>query len=126
MTGKDQLSRRQLAKHATAALGGAVLAAALPGTPVGAAPRDAVPPVVHGDRPISDICGPRTPYHGENAWPVRADESLAAAPDRWAQSACVLCSNGCAADIDVKDGRIVGVRGRVVDRVNRGGSARRG
>jgi anaerobic selenocysteine-containing dehydrogenase len=36
------------------------------------------------------------------------------------QSACVLCSNGCALDIGVKDGRIVGVRGRSIDRVNRG------
>ena len=36
------------------------------------------------------------------------------------QSACVLCSNGCGLDIGVKDGRIVGVRGRAVDRVNRG------
>ncbi|MBV9064911.1 MAG: molybdopterin-dependent oxidoreductase, partial [Methylobacteriaceae bacterium] len=35
-------------------------------------------------------------------------------------SACVLCSNGCALDIGVKDGRIVGVRGRAADDVNRG------
>src|SRR5262249_24575814 len=33
---------------------------------------------------------------------------------------CVLCSNGCALDIGVKDGKIVGVRGREMDRVNRG------
>ena len=39
---------------------------------------------------------------------------------RWVQSACVLCSNGCGLDIGVEDGRIVGVRGRGVDRVNRG------
>jgi anaerobic selenocysteine-containing dehydrogenase len=32
----------------------------------------------------------------------------------------VLCSNGCGLDIGVKDGKIVGVRGRAVDRVNRG------
>jgi len=31
-----------------------------------------------------------------------------------------MCSNGCACDIGVRDGRIVGVRGRAVDRVNRG------
>ena len=31
-----------------------------------------------------------------------------------------LCSNGCGMDIGVKDGRIVGVRGRAVDRVNHG------
>ena len=34
--------------------------------------------------------------------------------DRWVQSACVLCSHGCALDIGVRDGRIVGVRGRGV------------
>ncbi|MEG3057087.1 MAG: molybdopterin-dependent oxidoreductase [Methanoculleus sp.] len=32
----------------------------------------------------------------------------------------VLCSNGCGIDIGVKDGRIVGVRGREVDRINHG------
>jgi anaerobic selenocysteine-containing dehydrogenase len=31
-----------------------------------------------------------------------------------------LCSNGCACDIAVKDGRMVGVRGRAADRVNHG------
>ena len=36
------------------------------------------------------------------------------------QSAAVLHSNGDAMDIAVKDGRIAGVRGRAVDRVNRG------
>lgn len=36
------------------------------------------------------------------------------------QLACVLCSNGCGCDITVKDGRIVGVRGRAEDVVNRG------
>src|SRR5215204_4550073 len=40
--------------------------------------------------------------------------------ERWVQSACVLCSNGCALDIAVVDGQIVGVRGRGVDRINRG------
>src|SRR3954467_1250209 len=67
---------------------------------------------------IADIWGPRTPYYG--AWPERVDERLVQQPDKWVQSACVLCSNGCAMDIAVKDGRIVGVRGRAVDRVNRG------
>ncbi|PIG87663.1 periplasmic nitrate reductase [Aspergillus arachidicola] len=33
-------------------------------------------------------------------------------PDKWVQSACVLCSNGCGLDIGVKDGRVVGVRSR--------------
>src|SRR6478672_11315008 len=69
---------------------------------------------------ISDIWGPRTPYHGEGQWPVRVDERTLAEPERWVQSACVLCSNGCGLDIGVKDGQIVGVRGRAVDRVNRG------
>jgi anaerobic selenocysteine-containing dehydrogenase len=44
----------------------------------------------------------------------------AADVDRWVQSACVLCANGCGLDIAVKDGRIVGVRGREVDRINKG------
>ena len=41
-------------------------------------------------------------------------------PDRWVQGACLLCSTGCALDIGVKDGRMLGVRGREGDRVNRG------
>ncbi|GHD22983.1 hypothetical protein GCM10007147_17880 [Nocardiopsis kunsanensis] len=36
------------------------------------------------------------------------------------RSATILHSNGDALDIAVKDGRIVGVRGREQDRVNRG------
>jgi anaerobic selenocysteine-containing dehydrogenase len=67
---------------------------------------------------IADIWGPRTPYRGR--WPIRVDERLTAEPDRWVQSCCVLCSNGCALDIGVKDGKIVGVRGRAADRVNHG------
>ncbi|BDP43458.1 nitrate reductase catalytic subunit (plasmid) [Deinococcus aetherius] len=67
---------------------------------------------------IGNIWGERTPYRGE--WSARVDEHVVEEPDRWVQSACVLCSNGCALDIGVKDGRIVGVRGREVDRVNRG------
>ncbi len=69
---------------------------------------------------ITDIWGERTPYAGEGAWPTRVDERTLKDPERWVQSACVLCSNGCALDIGVKDGRIVGVRGRAVDDVNRG------
>lgn len=42
------------------------------------------------------------------------------AVDRWVQSAAVLHSNGDGLDIAVKDDRIVGVRGRRADRVNRG------
>jgi len=67
---------------------------------------------------IADIWGDRTPYFGE--WRERIDERIIDEPDRWVQSACVLCSNGCGLDIGVKDGFIVGVRGRGVDRVNRG------
>ncbi|MBI3803106.1 MAG: nitrate reductase [Nitrospirae bacterium] len=67
---------------------------------------------------IADVWGPRTPYRG--SWPVRVDEHLVEAPERWVQSACVLCSNGCALDIGVKGGKIVGVRGRGADRVNHG------
>jgi anaerobic selenocysteine-containing dehydrogenase len=40
--------------------------------------------------------------------------------DGWVQSAALLHSNGDALDIAVKDGRIVGVRGRAQDRVNKG------
>lgn len=67
---------------------------------------------------IADIWGQRTPYYGD--WSVRVDERSLEEPDRWVQSACVLCSNGCGMDIGVKDGRIVGVRGRAVDRINHG------
>jgi ferredoxin-nitrate reductase len=67
---------------------------------------------------IKDIWGARTDYTGN--WPVRVDEQTVETPDHWVQSACVLCSNGCGMDIGVKDGRIVGVRGRAVDRTNHG------
>jgi hypothetical protein len=58
-------------------------------------------------------------------WPVRVDAYLEpgvteADVDRWVQSASILHSNGDALDIAVKDGRIVGVRGRAMDRVNHG------
>src|SRR4051812_4853594 len=67
---------------------------------------------------IDDVWGARTPHGGD--WPIRHDERTVDTPDHWVQSACVLCSTGCALDIGVKDGRIVGVRGRDVDRVNKG------
>ena len=67
---------------------------------------------------IADVWGERTPYHGD--WPVRVDARVDEEPDRWVNSACVLCSNGCGMDVGVKDGRIVGVRGRADDRVNHG------
>lgn len=67
---------------------------------------------------IDDIWGDRTPYYKD--WPVRHDEYTIDRPDEWVQSACVLCSNGCGLDIGVKNGKIVGVRGRDADRVNHG------
>ena len=67
-----------------------------------------------------DIWGARTPFTGSRQWPERVDYRIAEEPDRWVQSACVLCSNGCGLDVGVKDGRIVGVRGRASDIVNRG------
>src|SRR3954465_3548189 len=67
---------------------------------------------------ITDVWGPRTPHRG--AWHPRVDVRTVEEPDRWVQSACPYCSTGCGIDIGVKDGRIVGVRGREVDRVNRG------
>src|SRR5436190_24363988 len=73
---------------------------------------------------VADIWGTRTPHAAGTAWPVRVDQYLApATPEAdvtWYQSACVLCSNGCGMDVGVRDGRIVGVRGRAADRVNRG------
>src|SRR5213080_3148507 len=68
----------------------------------------------------TDIWGTRCPYQGSEKWPERVDERTAQEPEDWVQSACVLCSNGCAVDIGVKEGRIVGVRGRSQDAVNRG------
>ncbi len=73
---------------------------------------------------IADIWGQRTPHGRDEPWPVRIDEHFADGQSAdgvtWAQSACVLCSNGCGLDIAVHDGRIVGVRGRPDDRVNHG------
>lgn len=52
---------------------------------------------------------------------MHLDEGLAEDDiDQWVQSASILHSNGDALDIAVKNQRIVGVRGRAVDRVNRG------
>jgi anaerobic selenocysteine-containing dehydrogenase len=69
---------------------------------------------------IVDPWGLRTPYPQGGDWPVRVDENTEGSVDEWVQSACVLCSHGCGLDIGVRDGRIVGVRGRAVDRVNHG------
>ena len=69
--------------------------------------------------------GERTAVGRGAEWPVRVDLQLEEGlgerdVDRWVQSACVLCSHGCGLDIAVKDGRMVGVRGRADDPVNRG------
>ncbi|MFN8127273.1 MAG: nitrate reductase [Candidatus Nanopelagicales bacterium] len=74
---------------------------------------------------IAQPWGTRTPYGPGERWPERIDMHLAQGlasddMDRWVQSASILHSNGDAMDIAVKDGRIVGVRGRAVDRVNHG------
>src|SRR4051812_36580365 len=69
---------------------------------------------------ITDVWGPRTPFRGEGRWPARVDQRVGEKPDGWVRSCCVFCSNGCALDVGVKDGRIVGVRGLKTDRVNRG------
>jgi anaerobic selenocysteine-containing dehydrogenase len=74
---------------------------------------------------IAEPWGTRTPYGPGEQWPVRVDTFLREgvepeAVDRWVQSASLLHSNGDGLDIAVKDDRIVGVRGRAVDRVNHG------
>jgi anaerobic selenocysteine-containing dehydrogenase len=74
---------------------------------------------------IADPWGERTPYAPGEEWPPRVDVHLAdglseSDVDSWVQTASILHSNGDAMDIAVHDGRIVGVRGRPDDRVNRG------
>ena len=74
---------------------------------------------------VADPWGERTPYGSGQEWPARVDLHLAEGvePEQvssWHQSASVLHSNGDAMDVAVTDGRIVGVRGRGADRVNRG------
>jgi ferredoxin-nitrate reductase len=74
---------------------------------------------------IANLWGKRTPFGAGEDWPVRVDQFLEEGVsedevDRWVQTASILHSNGDALDIAVKRGRIVGVRGRGVDRVNKG------
>jgi ferredoxin-nitrate reductase len=74
---------------------------------------------------IEDPWGERTPYERGGSWPARVDMQLAdgvreSDVERWEQTASLLHSNGDAMDIAVRKGRIVGVRGREHDRVNRG------
>lgn len=74
---------------------------------------------------IREPWGERTPFERDGEWPVRVDQFLEAGVteeevDAWVQTASILHSNGDALDVAVKDGRLVGVRGRAVDRVNKG------
>jgi anaerobic selenocysteine-containing dehydrogenase len=74
---------------------------------------------------IADPWGERTPFARGERWPVRVDLQLEDGVaerdvERWVPSASILHSNGDGQDIAVKDGRIVGVRGRADDRVNHG------
>ena len=74
---------------------------------------------------IAQLWGKRTPFGRDEDWPVRVDQFLEDGVDEgevddWIQTASILHSNGDALDIAVKDGRMVGVRGRAVDRVNKG------
>jgi hypothetical protein len=79
---------------------------------------------------IADLWGPRTPYGAGQRWPVHVDVHLQPGVvmedvERWVPTASVLHSNGDGLDLAVKDGRIVGVRGRAGDRVNHGRVDRR-
>lgn len=74
---------------------------------------------------IGQPWGARTVYGRHESWPGRVDTFLAdgmapASVQRWVQAASILHSDGDAMDIAVADGRMVGVRGREADRVNRG------
>jgi ferredoxin-nitrate reductase len=74
---------------------------------------------------IDSPWGERTPYGRGDEWPVRLDMELEEGVDeedvqRWVQSASTLHSNGDGFDHAVKDGRIVGIRGRAKDRINHG------
>ncbi len=74
---------------------------------------------------IAHPWGGLTPFGPGEEWPVREDLLLEEGVsegevDSWVQTASILHSNGDALDIAVKDGGIVGVRGRATDRVNRG------
>src|SRR5690349_5960103 len=92
--------------------------------PFGAAYAEGQEEVAVVDR-IAEVWGSRTPHPKGSVWPARVDEHLdpgvtPEAVDRWVTSACLLCSNGCGCEIAVKDGRMVGVRGRATDVVNHG------
>src|SRR3954452_7562535 len=74
---------------------------------------------------IADPWGTRTPFGIGDQWPVRVDQYLVEGVavddvERWVRTASLLHSNGDAMDVAVRGGRMVGVRGRGEDRVNRG------
>lgn len=46
-------------------------------------------PALQSRDSIEDIWGPRTPYKDE--WPTRVDSACDEEPEKWVQSACVLC-----------------------------------
>ena len=74
---------------------------------------------------IANPWGERTPFGPGEDWPVRIDQFLEEGVseedvDYWARTASLHHANGDAIDLAVKDGHLVGVRGRAVDRVNRG------
>src|SRR5215213_5212144 len=74
---------------------------------------------------IAEPWGTRSPYGPGEVWPVRVDRVLEEGIseqdfDRWAQTASLHPSDGDVLDLAIKDGRIVGVRGRALDRVSRG------
>ena len=74
---------------------------------------------------IGEPWGTRTPYAAGGSWPARVDQHLADGVkvedvQDWVRTASLLHSNGDAMDAAVVDGVIVGVRGRMEDRVNRG------
>lgn len=77
------------------------------------------------DDRIANPWGGRVPHRRHGCWPARVDMFLAegvepAMVQKWVQAASILHSDGDAMDIAVIDGRMVGVRGRATDRVNRG------
>jgi hypothetical protein len=66
---------------------------------------------------IAQPWGTRTSYGAGEPWPIRVDSHLADdvtadEVDNWVPTAAVLHSNGDGMELAVKDGRIVGVRGR--------------
>ena len=74
---------------------------------------------------IADIWGARTPHARGTSGPRGSTSTSRRGSTRRTSTAgcsraCVLCSNGCGCDIAVKDGRMVGVRGRATDVVNHG------